>query len=120
MFLFAHCSHTEITTSIKANPSDILLFHKRRQAESAKGGKGATRKKRSAAGLNNPTEPEDLVDVNIEDLVTENLVNNEKKLELLDEKTMSEGMLSLLMLGAIQTPEDDNIIIFLTLFYMRT
>ena len=33
-----------------ANPSDILLFHKRRQAESAKGGKKAPRKK-NAAGL---------------------------------------------------------------------
>ena len=43
-----------------------------------------------------PTEPEDLADVNIEDLVTENLVNNEKKLELLDEKTMKEGALPLL------------------------
>jgi len=75
-----------------ANPADILLFHKRRQAESAKGGKGATRKKRSAAGLDVPTEPEDLADVNIEDLVTENLVNNEKKLELLDEKTMKEAL----------------------------
>ena len=41
---------------------------------------------------NIPTEPEDLADVNIEDLVTENLVNNEKKLELLDEKNMGEGM----------------------------
>jgi len=47
---------------LKANPGDILLFHKRRQAESAKGGK-ATRKKRGAAGLNVPTEPEDLADV---------------------------------------------------------
>ena len=41
---------------------------------------------------NIPTEPEDLADVNIEDLVAENLVNNEKKLELLDEKNMGEGM----------------------------
>jgi len=32
--------------------------------------------------------------VNIEDLVTENLVNNEKKLELLDEKSMGEGEFS--------------------------
>jgi len=77
-----------------ANPSDILLFHKRRQAESAKASKagGASRKKRGAAGLDVPVEPEDLADVNIEDLVTENLVNNDKKLELLDEKTMSEAL----------------------------
>ena len=75
----------------QANPADILLFHKRRQAESAKGGKGATRKKR-AAGLDVPMEPEDLAEVNIEDLVNENLVNNDKKLELLDEKSMGEAL----------------------------
>lgn len=73
----------------KANPSDILLFHKRRQAESAKGGKA--KKKRGAAGLDEPIEPEDLAEVNIGDLVAENLVKNDKKLELLDEKSMDEG-----------------------------
>ncbi|KAL7536400.1 hypothetical protein ACHAXR_009255 [Thalassiosira sp. AJA248-18] len=76
-----------------ANPSDILLFHKRRQADSAKGGKaGASKKKRGAAGMDVPMEPEDLADINIEDLVNENLVNNEKKLELLDEKSMGEAL----------------------------
>ena len=85
-----------------ANPSDILLFHKRRQAEAAKGGKSAaSRKKRGAAGLDLPVEPEDLENLNIEDLVTENLVNNEKKLELLDEKSMGEGacVFSLILLS---------------------
>eukprot|EP00571_Detonula_confervacea_P017476 CAMPEP_0172303652 /NCGR_PEP_ID=MMETSP1058-20130122/5169_1 /TAXON_ID=83371 /ORGANISM="Detonula confervacea, Strain CCMP 353" /LENGTH=924 /DNA_ID=CAMNT_0013014555 /DNA_START=77 /DNA_END=2854 /DNA_ORIENTATION=+ len=74
-----------------ANPSDILLFHKRRQAENSKGGKAA-KKKRGAAGLDVPVEPENLEDINIEDLVTENLVNNDKKLELLDEKSMGEAL----------------------------
>ena len=79
--------------SMQANPSDILLFHKRRQAETAKGGKGgASRKKRSAAGLDVPVEPEDLEQINIEDLIVENLANSDKKLELLDEKSMGEGM----------------------------
>ena len=78
---------------MQANPSDILLFHKRRQAETAKGGKAsASRKKRSAAGLDVPVEPEDLEQINIEDLIIENLANNDKKLELLDERSMGEGM----------------------------
>ncbi|KAL7540354.1 hypothetical protein ACHAWF_013116 [Thalassiosira exigua] len=74
-----------------ANPSDILLFHKRRQAESAKGGKAAS-KKRSAAGLDVPTEPEDLEKINVDDLVAENLANSDKKLQLLDEKSMGEAL----------------------------
>ncbi len=40
---------TIIFIHAKANPSDILLFHKRRQAESAKGSKtgGGSKKKRN-------------------------------------------------------------------------
>ncbi len=89
--LIYQCNHFSLDIQ-QANPADILLFHKRRQAESTKGGKAAARKKRGAAGLDVPMEPEDLENVNIEDLVTENLVNNDKKLELLDEKSMGEGM----------------------------
>lgn len=69
----------------QANPSDILLFHKRRSAETAK--KGASKK----SSLNIPTEPDDLDEINIEDLITDNLDKSDKKLELLDEKTMGEG-----------------------------
>ncbi|KAL7432016.1 hypothetical protein ACHAXM_002960 [Skeletonema potamos] len=69
-----------------ANPSDILLFHKRRSAESAK--KGAPKKR----SLNIPTEPDDLDEINIEDLITDNLEQSDKKLELLDEKTMGEAL----------------------------
>mmetsp|Transcript_1616 Transcript_1616/g.2573 ORF Transcript_1616/g.2573 Transcript_1616/m.2573 type:complete len:891 (-) Transcript_1616:113-2785(-) len=69
-----------------ANPSDILLFHKRRSAETAK--KGASKKR----SLNIPTEPDDLDEINIEDLITDNLEQSDKKLELLDEKTMGEAL----------------------------
>merc|ERR1719253_1992873 len=78
-----------------ANPSDILLFQKRRQADSAKGGRAAGKggkRKRAGAGLDVPVEPEDLADINIEDLVADNLINNEKKLQLLDEKSMGEAL----------------------------
>lgn len=40
-----------------------------------------------------PVEPEDLEQINIEDLIVQNLANNDKKLELLDEKSMGEGMM---------------------------
>jgi hypothetical protein len=87
-----HCLPHHCT--LKANSSDILLFHKRRQVENAKGVKGSvSRKKRSAAGLDVPVEPEDLEQINIEDLIVQNLANNDKKLELLDEKSMGEGMM---------------------------
>ena len=72
----------------QANPSDILLFHKKRQAESAK--KGASKKRSSALDI--PTEPEDLEKINVDDLVAENLANSDKKLKLLDEKSMNEGL----------------------------
>ncbi|KAL3788485.1 hypothetical protein ACHAW5_002544 [Stephanodiscus triporus] len=76
-----------------ANPSDILLFHKRRQAENAKGGKsGASRRKRNSVGLDVPVEPEDLEQINIEDLIVQNLANNDKKMELLDERSMGEAL----------------------------
>ena len=79
--------------SMQSNPSDILLFHKRRQAEAATSGKGgASKKKRRVAGLDVPLEPEDLEQINIEDLIQVNLANSEKKLEILDEKGMGEGM----------------------------
>ncbi|KAL7512292.1 hypothetical protein ACHAXN_012756 [Cyclotella atomus] len=73
-----------------ANPSDILLFHKKRGAESANG-KGAA-KKRAAKSLNIPSEPEELEEVNVEDLVNDNLFNSDKKLELLNEKDMAEAL----------------------------
>ena len=93
-----YCSQTNLYPTdlpLQANPSDILLFHKRRQAEAATSGKGgAARKKRRAAGLDVPLEPEDLEQINIEDLIQSNLANSDKKLEILDEKSMGEGVFS--------------------------
>lgn len=90
-----YCSQTNLYPTdlpLQANPSDILLFHKRRQAEAATSGRGgAARKKRRVAGLDVPLEPEDLEQINIEDLIQSNLANSDKKLEILDEKSMGEG-----------------------------
>jgi double-strand break repair protein MRE11 len=83
---------------LQANPSDILLFHRRRQAENTTAKGAATKKKRAAAGMYEPTEPEELEEVNVEDLVNENLFNMDKKLELLTEREMGEGMLSFQLL----------------------
>ena len=73
-----------------ANPSDILLFHKKRSAESAKSG-GASKKK--SAALDMP-EQDDIDDTNIEDLVKDNLMNSsdKKPMMVLDEKKMTEAL----------------------------
>jgi hypothetical protein len=84
-----YCISKSSILPCQANPSDILLFHKKRGAESANG-KGAA-KKRAAKSLNIPSEPEELEEVNVEDLVNDNLFNSDKKLELLNEKDMAEG-----------------------------
>ncbi len=76
----------------QANPSDILLFHRRRKAESAADSKGGTRNSRTAvAGLIGPIEPEDLEEINVEDLVNDNLATTDKKMELLNERQMALG-----------------------------
>lgn len=41
--------------------------------------------------MNIPSEPEELEEINVEDLVNDNLFNSDKKLELLNEKDMAEG-----------------------------
>ncbi|KAL7461780.1 hypothetical protein ACHAXS_002186 [Conticribra weissflogii] len=75
-----------------ANPADILLFHRRRKAESAANGKGRTKDPRAAvAGLIGPIEPEDLEEINVEDLVNDNLTTTDKKMELLNERQMALG-----------------------------
>eukprot|EP00804_Cyclotella_cryptica_P027874 CCRYP_003783-RB/>CCRYP_003783-RB protein AED:0.15 eAED:0.15 QI:266/1/1/1/1/0.8/5/1732/878 len=74
-----------------ANPSDILLFHKKRQAENATT-KGGAAKKKQTKSLNTPSEPEELEEINVEDLVNDNLFNSDKKLELLNEKDMAEAL----------------------------
>ncbi len=50
-----------------------------------------------------PVEPEDLEQINIEDLIVQNLANNDKKLELLDEKSMGEGMMCALFIAMYLT-----------------
>lgn len=67
-----------------ANPSDVLLFHRKRQ-ESTKA-KGSSKRKQGT--LNEPMAPQELEEMNIEDLAKEELENADKKLEILNEQRL--------------------------------
>jgi double-strand break repair protein MRE11 len=71
-----------------ANPSDILLFHRKKEAN-AYAQAGASKKR---AALNKPIAPEELERTNMEDLVKEILTAPEQKLHLLSEQALSLAM----------------------------
>ncbi|CAM9719316.1 unnamed protein product [Ectocarpus sp. 4 AP-2014] len=77
-----------------ANPSDLLLFYRRRNAgggaagDSALGGGKSSR----SGGLSDPIRPDNLADIRVEDLVTENLENADKKLTLLVEPKLKMAL----------------------------
>ncbi|CAN0373806.1 unnamed protein product [Ascophyllum nodosum] len=69
-----------------ANPSDLLLFYRRRNAGGGAGagsssGGGTSR----PGGLSDPIRPDSLDEMRVEDLVMENLETADKKLSLLVE-----------------------------------
>jgi len=69
-----------------ANPSDLLLFHRRRQLDAHD---SATNKsKTNSSLLAEPLDPEELAELNVEDLIQDNLEMADKKLEILDEKRL--------------------------------
>jgi double-strand break repair protein MRE11 len=63
---------------------DLLLFHRKRDTADSK---GKSRKKKP--GTMDPIAPEELEEMNVEDLVKENLDQAEKKLEILSEEKLS-------------------------------
>eukprot|EP00957_Ditylum_brightwellii_P062837 4767791-Ditylum_brightwellii.AAC.1 len=70
----------------QANPSDLLLFHRRRQLDAHD---SATNKsKTNSSLLAEPLDPEELAELNVEDLIQDNLEMADKKLEILDEKRL--------------------------------
>ncbi len=74
-----------------ANPTDILLFHRRKRPMDTK--KGAKSASRANVNLDDPVLPDPLEkEVNVEDLIKENLMNAERPLEILDEQAMSAAM----------------------------
>lgn len=68
-----------------ANLSDILLFHRKKEAND----RTSTKKKRVNNAMDKPIAPEDHDEMNIEDLVAENLDNSDKKMEMLDESKLN-------------------------------
>jgi len=74
-----------------ANPAEILLFHRKKRPQDVKKG-GGGKKRGSGGNLMEPIAPEDLAEVSVEDLIRENLQTDEKKLEVLDESTMSVAL----------------------------
>eukprot|EP00559_Dactyliosolen_fragilissimus_P002816 CAMPEP_0184858342 /NCGR_PEP_ID=MMETSP0580-20130426/3463_1 /TAXON_ID=1118495 /ORGANISM="Dactyliosolen fragilissimus" /LENGTH=826 /DNA_ID=CAMNT_0027354451 /DNA_START=320 /DNA_END=2800 /DNA_ORIENTATION=- len=74
-----------------ANPTDILLFHRKRTTEKTKSGK--QKNSSSSAGLNNePIAPQDLSEVNVEDLVHDVLDSSEKKLNIVNQSKLGEAL----------------------------
>lgn len=73
-----------------ANPSDILLFHRRRTTDAS--GKKKKKKSKTEKELDanaDPIPPMDLDEINIEDIVKDTLGASEKKLQILDEQRLS-------------------------------
>eukprot|EP00554_Chaetoceros_debilis_P011983 CAMPEP_0194116684 /NCGR_PEP_ID=MMETSP0150-20130528/28215_1 /TAXON_ID=122233 /ORGANISM="Chaetoceros debilis, Strain MM31A-1" /LENGTH=817 /DNA_ID=CAMNT_0038807463 /DNA_START=62 /DNA_END=2515 /DNA_ORIENTATION=+ len=72
-----------------ANPSDILLFHRRRSTDAKSSKKKKSKDAEGLDGSSEPIYPADIEDVNIEDIVRDTLDNQEKKMMILDESRLS-------------------------------
>jgi len=72
------------------NPADILLFHRRRQTETVKTD-GKKKPKGKKSSLDVPMDPEELAEVNVEDLIAENLETSDK-LKILDEQGLGAAL----------------------------
>ena len=73
----------------QANPSEILLFHRRRTTVASKSGKKKGNSKAEDSLSAAPIQPESLDDINLEDFVKGVLTSSGKKLQILDEQRLS-------------------------------
>jgi hypothetical protein len=74
----------------QANPSDILLFHRKRQPEIAKAGAASEGKtKKSKSLLSQPYPPGELNEISVEELAKELLSATDHKLDILEEQLIS-------------------------------
>jgi double-strand break repair protein MRE11 len=64
-----------------ANPSDVLLFHRRKVTDGSK-------KKKKSPSFVTPIPPEELEEMNVEVLIKENLELSDKKLKILSEERL--------------------------------
>mmetsp|Transcript_12362 Transcript_12362/g.27094 ORF Transcript_12362/g.27094 Transcript_12362/m.27094 type:complete len:392 (-) Transcript_12362:133-1308(-) len=71
-----------------ANPSDILLFHRKKQTA----GSPTKRNTSNVSALSEPIVPEDLAEVNVEDLILNNLHSKDRRLEILDEAALGVAL----------------------------
>jgi double-strand break repair protein MRE11 len=77
-----------------ANPSDILLFHRKRVNEAIKSssnrGNNKSNNTSNSNGIpNDPTYPKEMEEINFEDIVKDLLDDAEKKLQILNEDTLT-------------------------------
>lgn len=83
-----------------ANTTDLLLFQKQRKlAGESSNNKGKTKAGKAEDFLIDPLDPEDDDEINVEDLIYDNLVSSEKKMELLDEASMGQALESFVSRG---------------------
>jgi len=70
-----------------ANPSDILCFHRKRSTD---GPKGSTAKgnRTNANSLSEPSYPDELNAINMENIIKDTLQTTDKKLQILDEEKL--------------------------------
>ena len=72
-----------------ANPSDILLFHRKRAETSRKESAAA---KAARANLQDPIDPEELEETNVEDLIKDNFENGGDRLELFNQQIFGSAV----------------------------
>ena len=71
-----------------ANPSDILLFHRKRQSNNSGEGSG----NKTLQQMDRPVVPDALEEMNVEDLIKEHLEIGEMKLEILSEEKLNAAL----------------------------
>lgn len=76
-----------------ANPSDILLFYRKRSSgNNLSGGYSTAKKMLTASKFNQPILPDELVELNVEDLIKDVLEKNDRCLEILNEEILGQAM----------------------------
>jgi len=70
-----------------ANPGDMLLFHRKKRPVDGPGGGGGGKKKKK--DLSVPVMEDPAEELTVEELIKDNLMTGEKKMEVLDEQQMT-------------------------------
>ena len=65
-----------------ANPSDMLLFHRKKRPTDASGGSSRNSKKKAARALAEPVMEDPEQELTVEELIKDNLITGERKMEV--------------------------------------